>query len=246
MKEVKFTRAGSAGILMIFFTIISSVLAMAQENPAIKQARQLIYNDQPAKAVAILSDAVKANPADASLLYYLGRAQIITGQNKEAEINFQKGIDMNAKEYLNVAGKGHLRMVENNTTEAKQLLDQALAGSKSKNTAVLRAVGDAYLANDKFTNDALNALTKAKSLGDTDPYTYILLGDANAKLGKGGDAVTAYEKAASLDPKSGYPHYKIGVVYFKAKNNAVAEESLIKATTIDPNTLLAHKELGEF
>jgi tetratricopeptide (TPR) repeat protein len=246
MKEVVFKRTGLPLMMAIMLSIVSTLVAQGQENPAIRQSRQFIYNDQPEKAINILNEAIKAAPTDASLLYYLGRAQIIVGQNQQAEITFQKGIDLNGKEYLNVAGKGHLRMVENNVAEAKQLLEQALTSTKSKNVAVLTAVGDAYLANDKFNNEALAALQKAKSAGSTDPHTYILLGDANAKLGKGGDAVSAYEKAASLDPKSGFPHYKIGVVYFRAQNKDAAEQSLIKATTVDPNTILAHKELGEF
>ena len=244
MKDVVFKRAGQTAMMVILFSVASSMMGLAQENPAVKQARQFIYKDQPVKAIGILNDAIKANPTDASLLYYLGRTQILLGQNQQAEISFQKGLDLNPKEAINTAGKGHLRMVENNVNEAKQLLEQAISSTKSKNPAVLRAVADAYLANDKFTNEAITALQKAKS--DNDPYTFILLGDANVKLGNGGAAVTAYEKAASLDPKDGFPHYKIGVVYFRAKNNAVAEEALIKATTVDPNALLAHKELGEF
>jgi tetratricopeptide (TPR) repeat protein len=242
MKDVDFKRAGLI-VMMIFFVAATTI---AQENPAVRQSRQLINNDQPKKGLSVITEAVKANPADASLLYYLGRVQIANGDNANAEISFQKGIDLNPKEALNIAGKGHLRMIDNNPTEAKQLFEQALSMTKSKNPAVLRAVGDGYLANEKFVNDAVAVLLKAKSNNDSDPYTFILLGDAYAKLGKGGDAVSSYEKAASMDPKSGFPYYKMGVVYFRSKNTAVAEETLLKAVSIDPNTTLAHKELGEF
>src|SRR5690349_1188634 len=121
MKEVVFKRAGLPLMMAIMLSVVSSMVAVAQENPAIRQSRQFIYNEQPAKAINVLNEAIKANPTDASLLYYLGRVQILTGQNQQAEITFQKGIDLNAKEYLNVAGKGHLRMVDNNVAEAKQL-----------------------------------------------------------------------------------------------------------------------------
>lgn len=245
MNVVEFKRAGIVTILMVFVLIGASVNAFAQENPAIKQARQLFDNDQPTKALGVLNDAAKANAADPVLLYNLGRMQLLTGDAKSAEITFQKGIDTNPKDGLALAGKGHLRMTENNATEAKTFLDQALAATKSKNNDVLRAVGEAYLANEKTANDALTVLLKAKSNGDTNPYTYIVLGDAYAKLVKGGEAVTSFEKAASLDPKNGFPHYKMGLVYFRSKNVPVAEESLLKAVAVDPNTTLAHKELGE-
>jgi len=246
MKEVfVFKRPVFTVMLGLILSVATATVAVSQDNPAVKQARQLINNDQPKKAIGVLNDAIKANPADASLLYHLGRALILTGDNKNAEVTFQKGIDMNPKEFLNVAGKGHLRMVENNVNEAKQFFEQALTGTKSKNVAVMNAVAEGYLANDKMANDALNVLLKAKSDKDADVVTYLLLGDTYTKLVKGGDAISSYEKAASMDPKSGFPQYKMGLVYLRSKNLAVAEEHLTKAVTIEPGCTLAHKELGE-
>jgi tetratricopeptide (TPR) repeat protein len=246
MKEFVSKRAWLSASLAAMFFVAAITTAFSQENPAIKQSRLLLNNDQPSKAISVLNDAIKANPADASLLYYLGRTQLATGVSpKEVEITFQKGLDLNPKEALNTAGKGHLRNLEGNAAAAKTLFDQALSATKSKNAAVIRAVGDGYLANEKTIADAVTVLLKAKAMNDTDPHTYILLGDAYAKQAKGGEAVGSYEKAASLDPKSGYAHYKIGSVYLRSKNTAVAEEALLKAVSIDPNTTLAHKELGE-
>ncbi|HEY9048385.1 MAG TPA: tetratricopeptide repeat protein [Ohtaekwangia sp.] len=243
MKEVM-KRAWSGGIMLLFF-IAAATLAVAQELPAVKQARQQMEIEQTNKAVATLTEAVKANPADASLLYYLGLAQIANGEKEKAEISFQKGLEVNPKEALNLAGKGYLRMLENNVTEAKTQLDQALAQTKSKNASVLKAVATAYLANDKFTNDALTLLQKAKSINSSDYETFILLGDTYTKLVKGGDAVSAFETASSLDPKNGTPQYKIGVVYQRSKNLGSAEEHFKNAIAADPNYALAYKELGE-
>ncbi len=162
-------------------------------------------------------------------------AQAKTGNTKQAEISFQKIVDKDAKNGLGYAGKAYLRMLENKPEEAKQLITQAQDVSKSKNHEVMRAIGEAYLVNDKFTNDALTALQKAKTLNDADPDTYILLGDAFLKLNKGGDAVSSYERAAKLDPTNGLGYYKAGLVFFRSKNNPVAEENLIKATKADPD-----------
>ena len=239
MKELM-KRAWSGGIMLLFF-IAAATLAVAQELPAVNQARQQMEIEQTNKAVATLSEAVKATPTDASLLYYLGMAQIANGEKEKAEISFQKGLEVNAKEALNLAGKGYLRMIENNVAEAKTLLDQALAQTKSKNASVLKAVAQAYLQNDKFTADALTLLQKAKSIEKSDYETYILLGDAYTKQVKGGEAVSAFETAATLDPKSGTPQYKIGVVYQRSKNLSSAEEHYNKAIADDPNYALAYK-----
>ncbi len=108
MKEVlEFKRPVFTVMLGLILSLATATAAICQENPAVRQARQLINNDQPKKAVGILNDAVKANPADACLFNNLGRAQILTGDTKAAELTFQKGIDLNPKEALNVAGKGH-------------------------------------------------------------------------------------------------------------------------------------------
>src|SRR5687768_11971071 len=77
--------------LSALFAAAFCMAAVAQENPAVKQARQLQFNDQPTKAISVLNEAIKATPADASLLYNLGRAQIIAKISpKESEMTFQK------------------------------------------------------------------------------------------------------------------------------------------------------------
>src|SRR5690348_2863416 len=147
--------------LVLSFVITVGNVAYAQVPlPVIKQAQQRIEADQPKKGVTLLKDAITANPTDASLWYYLGEAQIITGDKKAAEISFQTGLEKNDKEALNLVGKGHLRLLDNQVAEAKKLFEQALTLTKSKNTAVLNEIAKAYLLDVKYANDALNLLQK--------------------------------------------------------------------------------------
>jgi tetratricopeptide (TPR) repeat protein len=224
--------------------LIMSVTTFAQE-AEIKAANKLLAREQTAKAIETLNKATSSYPEATKLWYYLGMAQAKTGDTKNAEISFQKGIDKDPKDGLGYAGKGYLRMLENKPAEAKQLFTQALEISKNKNPEVMRAIGEAYLLNDKFTADAIAILQKAKSSNDTEPNQHILLGDAFLKQNKGGDAVSSYERAAKLDPSNGLGLYKAGLVFFRSKNIPVAEENLIKATTVDPTFAPAYKELGE-
>lgn len=239
MKEVS-KRVWIVGLMILFI-----VSAEAQELPSVKEARRLFDIDQPSKSLSTLNEAVKTNPADAVLLYYLGTTQLKTGDRQNAEISFQKGLDLNPKEALNIAGKGQARMAENNAVEAKTLFDQALSMTKSKNASVLKAVATGYLMNDKFTNEALALLTKAKSISGNDPQVLILLGDTYLKLNDGGKAVSNYENAATAEPKNALGHYKSGLVYLRSKNYEVAEQNFNKAIQVDPNYTLAYKELGE-
>lgn len=241
MKEVS-KRAWNVGKMLMFFLSCAASLAVAQENPAIKQAAYLLETEQPTKAVATLQAAVTANPQDAALLYYLGHAQIKNNERAKAEINFQKGTELDPKNGLNFAGKGQLRMLDNQAAEAKVAFDEALKVSKSKDDEVLKAVAEGYLLGDKLAKEALAILEKVKG---KDVDAAVLKGDAYLKLNDGGKAVSSYENGAAYDAKRGLPHYKVGLVYLRSKNYEVAEQNFKKALEVDPKYTLAYKELGE-
>lgn len=240
MKEVN-KRVWYAGVMLLLSGAL--VTATAQQLPAVKEAKKQIEMDQTSKAVNTMQEAVKANPDDASLLYYLGYAQIKNGEKEKAEISFQKVLDKDPKQALGYAGKGHLRMLDNQDAEAKTAFNQALTMTKSKNQEVLKAVAEGYLEGTKYGNEALAVLQKAKAAGD--PEVYILLGDAYLELNDGGKAVSNYENAASADPKNALGQYKAGLVFLRSKNYEVAENHFKKAIQVDPNYTLAYKELGE-
>jgi tetratricopeptide (TPR) repeat protein len=241
MKEVS-NRAWNVGKVLMFLLSCAASLAVAQENPAIKQAAYLLETDQPTKAVAALQAAVSAAPQDAALLYYLGHAQIKNNERAKAEINFQKGTELDPKNGLNFAGKGQLRMLDNQAAEAKVAFEEALKVSKSKDDEVLKAVAEGYLLDPKQAKEALALLEKVKG---KDVDAAVLKGDAYLKLNDGGKAVSSYEYGATYDAKRALPHYKVGLVYLRSKNYDVAEQNFKKATEVDPKYTLAFKELGE-
>ncbi len=248
MKRISVTlkRLGFVKTAFLLLFVINTQFAIAQVTlPEIDQARYQVLIDQPEKAKSTLKQAIAAHPEDASLWYYLGEVQIKTGAPKEAEISFQKGIEVNDKELLNLVGKGHLRLNENNVVEAKKLFDQALTLSKSKNITILKAVAAAYLTQAAHASTALALLNKAKSIDSKDEEVFILLGDTYLLQNNGGLAVTNYETAATLNTKDATAEYKIGLVYLRSKNTEAADVALNKAVKIDPSYTLAYKELGE-
>jgi tetratricopeptide (TPR) repeat protein len=231
-----------------FFAMLTVVLmtsfSLYGQSPEIRKALRLIDIEQPGKAIAELEKLASANSSNQ---YYLGLAYIRTGNKDKALAAFEKGIAANEKDGLNYAGKGHVRLLEKNPTDAKVQLDKALSVSRSKDANVLRAVGEAYLTDTKYLLDAINVLNKAKSINGTDPEVHLLLGDAallqNAQ--QGGEAVSSYERAAKADPKSGKPHYKIGKIYQRARTLEIAIQSYEKAIAADPEYAPAYLELGE-
>jgi tetratricopeptide (TPR) repeat protein len=232
---------------MAFMIVLSfSVTGAFAQKEQIKEARYFVLTDQPSKAIQVLKKAVSDFPDDASLLYHLGMAQAKSGLVKDAEVTFQKGLDKNPKEALNLVGKGYLRLSENQVAEGKQLIEQALTATKSKNADVLRAAAEAYLSQgNKFAKEALAAAEKARALNAKDADSFIVLGDAYLQQNNGGQAVSNYENVERVDPKDATGQYKVGLVYLRSKNIEAAEEAFTKAITIDPNYTLAYKELGE-
>lgn len=233
-------------IVMLMITMLSAIATFGQ-SPEVRKAFRLIDIEQPSKGLAALEQLVQSNPENDSYLYYLGLAQIRTGAKDKALANFEKGISLEPKEGLCYAGKGHVRLLEKNPTDAKVNLDKALSVSKSKDINVLKAVAEAYLTDSKYLLDALNLLNKAKGINGSDPEVHLLMGDAllMQNTQQGGEAVSSYERAASADPKSGKPHFKVGKIYQRARANDIAVNSFQRAIEVDAEYAPAYKELGE-
>lgn len=232
------------GRFLLLLFIVKSGIAQDVTAPEISKSLHLIEIDQSGAAIKLLNEAITSNPTNASLHYYVGYALIKKGELDKALSSFEKGIQVDPKEALNYAGKGHVQLLKNNPAGAKTALDEALSISKSKNATVLNAVAEAYLSTKKNANDALQILTKAKQ---NNFETLILLGDAylQQNSGNGGQAVSSYEKAATIDPKRALPYFKIGNVYSRSKNVEASEEAYKKAIALEPDYTLAYKELGE-
>lgn len=230
---------------LVAIFILGQTFVSAQELE-IDQAKKLVELDQKKKAISVLQTAIGKYPQDASLRYYLGVTQLKNKEAKEALISFDDGIQLNDKEALNYAGKGHYYASNSENQEAQIWIDKALSISKSKNAKVLKAVAEAKLSLSNKGDDVITLLEKALAIDNRDFETRILLGDAYlAVKNDGGKAVTQYEYAASLNPKNALPYYKIGLVFIRSGNLNVAQETLSKAISIDTEYTLAYKELGE-
>lgn len=236
-------KSPASALLTMLFLAVSSTFLFGQ-SPEIRKALRYIDAEQPSKGLAELEKLAGSN---ATNLYYLGLGQLRTGAKDKALATFEKGIAADEKNGLNYAGKGYVRLLEKNPTDAKVQLDKALQVSKSKDVGVLKAVAEAYLTDTKYLLDAMNALNKAKTINATDPEVHLLLGDAFLlqNVQNAGPTVSAYEAAAKNDPKFAKAHHKIGKIYQRARSNENAIASYEKAISVDPEYAPAYKDLGE-
>ncbi len=240
-------RSGLRKVFLIVLVATCAVANVLAQSPNVRNALRLIDIEQPSKGLSAMEQLVNSDPENAEYLYYLGLAQLRTGNKDKALANFEKGIEFESKNGLNYAGKGHVRLLEKNATDAKVQFDQALKVSRSKDSYVLREIARAYLTDTKYLLDAISLLEKARSMNSTDAETHLLLGDALLIKSpqQGGPAISSYEHAASADSKSGKPWYKIGQIWQRARANDNAIASYQKAVAADPEFAPAYRELGE-
>jgi len=233
---------GKIGLAMAF--CLSCVFANAQDAAAeIKSAQQLINKDKKKAAVEALQKATKTYPEAFNLYYYLGRAQLIAGDKAGAKASFDEGVKLAPKEPLNYVGQGRILLMDKKVAEAKAQFEKAI-GLGKKNTASLNAIAEAYLIDKAYQKDALDIATRSKGYSDTNPETYLLIGDANSMvMGQGGPAASAYERAYEIDPKCATAWFKLGELFMSTSIDQ-AEKNYNEACKVDPNFAEAHRELG--
>gem|GEM_PF-514257 len=216
------------------------------QSPEVRKAFRYNEIEQPSKMIPALEQAAQAAPEN---LYYLGLGYILAGDLNKALATFEKGISADSKDPLPVAGKGHVKLLQKNASEAKTLLTQAAEmGGRKKTAAQWEAIGRAYMADSKFLLDAIAAFDKAKAIDNADREVHVLLGDAYLmqNASQGGPAVSSYERAASADPKWALPLYKIAKVYQRSQNESLMIEYLNKSVAADPEFAPAWEDLADF
>ena len=77
-----------------------------------------------------------------------------------------------------------------------------------------------------------------------EPWTWLLLGSALARLGRPDEAKECLRKALKVDPDYEEAHYNLGYNYRKEGKFARAEKYLRRAIESDPKYALAYAELG--
>jgi tetratricopeptide (TPR) repeat protein len=228
---------------LLSLALLTAISSFGQDNPDVEKALYLIDVERPKEGMALMQKTVAANPENAAMLYSLGYAQLKLGEKDKALATFDKGIQLDDKEALNYAGKGHLLLLNKKPEEAKVLLDKALSMSKSKKVNVLNAVAEAYMTDGKSLPNAIQLLNTAKKVGPN-VTTYILLGDAHTTERQGGLAATAYEDGASIKKTDPKPYFKLGDLYSRNKNYTSVEEALNKSIAIDAKYAPAYKQLA--
>jgi len=224
-----------------------SLVAGAQ---TLQDGRKLIYYERYRSAIETLDKVVAASPANAEAVYWLGQSHIDLGDVAGAKEVYRKNMEgANGSNPLLLVGMGHVEQLEGKTSDARQRFETALSLSKSKDIAVLNAIGHA--SHDKNGDAAygISKLTAATQIkGFKDPDVYINLGECYRDNGDGGQAVQSYQKALDVDPKYAEANYRIGKVYLTQgwEQKDIIVKNFNDAIAADPNYSPVYYDLYTF
>lgn len=205
-----------------------------------------------AKAKEIFNQMIAKSPT-AENYYYLGYSYLSQFEpNFElAKENFDKGLAIDSKSYLNKIGLATIKLGKGQKASAITELTQVAKESKEKDAEVLYRIGEA-LTMFENNNDAALAITyinkaieKAQKYG-VPAYYYYTLGDAYRLTRDPGNAMTAYDRASEVAKNKASVFYRMATLWMAAKQYKKAEENIAKAINTDATYAPAYKAQAQY
>ena len=205
-----------------------------------------------AKAKEIFNQMIAKSPT-AENYYYLGYSYLSQFEpNFElAKENFDKGLAIDSKSYLNKIGLATIKLGKGQKASAIAELTQVAKESKEKDAEVLYRIGEALTMFENNNDPALaityinKAIEKAQKYG-VPAYYYYTLGDAYRLTRDPGNAMTANDRASEVAKNKASVFYRMATLWMAAKQYKKAEENIVKAINIDATYAPAYKAQAQY
>lgn len=205
-----------------------------------------------AKAKEVFNQMIAKSPT-AENYYYLGYSYLSQFEpNFElAKENFDKGLAIDSKSYLNKIGLATIKLGKGQKASAITELTQVAKDSKEKDAEVLYRIGEALTMFENNNDPALaityinKAIEKAQKYG-VPAYYYYTLGDAYRLTRDPGNAMTAYDRASEVAKNKASVFYRMATLWMAAKQYKKAEENIVKAINTDATYAPAYKAQAQY
>lgn len=205
-----------------------------------------------AKAKEIFNQMIAKSPT-AENYYYLGYSYLSQFEpNFElAKENFDKGLAIDSKSYLNKIGLATIKLGKGQKASAITELTQVAKESKEKDAEVLYRIGEALTMFENNNDPALaityinKAIEKAQKYG-VPAYYYYTLGDAYRLTRDPGNAMTAYDRASEVAKNKASVFYRMATLWMAAKQYKKAEENIVKAINTDATYAPTYKAQAQY
>ena len=205
-----------------------------------------------AKCKEIFNQMIAKSPT-AENYYYLGYSYLSQFEpNFElAKENFDKGLAIDSKSYLNKIGLATIKLGKGQKASAITELTQVAKESKEKDAEVLYRIGESLTMFENNNDPALaityinKAIEKAQKYG-VPAYYYYTLGDAYRLTRDPGNAMTAYDRASEVAKNKASVFYRMATLWMAAKQYKKAEENIVKAINTDSTYAPAYKAQAQY
>ncbi len=205
-------------------------------------------NERYEAAASDFVTLIGKEPAKGENYFYYGENFFKNDDLDNANIQYQKGSEVNATNPLNYVGLGKVLWYRGKEADAKAMFFKAATLGANKNAEVMRKTAEAYIyAPNKNLDEAITLLNNAIKLDPKNSVNYILLGDAQLEKNPtdGSAPIKSYQKASELNPKSTLGILREGKLYQRGRNYNLALDFYNKAIGIDANFAPAHREIAE-
>jgi tetratricopeptide (TPR) repeat protein len=227
--------------------ISATVFSISAKAQTLNDALHLTDNEQYDVAEGAFKALLQKEPNNGTYWFYYGD-NFWKWENADSALAcYQKGLQVDPPNPINLVGIGKALLEEGNTAGAKSNFDKALANAGGKLTMVQMEIAEAYITSlkNKDLNYALTLIQKAAAADPKNPEVYILAGDAYTEKNDGSLAAENYNKALDLNKNLAKAVVKKGVLYKRSTNYEGAQAEFENAIKIDSMFAPAHRELGE-
>lgn len=210
-------------ISMLILALLFTAGLSAQ---SLQEGKNHLFAERYNSAISTFEKMIAANPNNIEAIYWLGQSilqseEIMSSRISKARQLYEKALQTTNGAPLIMVGLGHVDLLENKTSDARQKFETALTMTRTKkgdNVDILNAVG---LANaDAKAGDYEYVIAKLKDAIDNknvkDPETAIWLGNAlrKARPGEGGgEAFRYYKKALEFNPNFALANLRLAKLF---------------------------------
>lgn len=229
--------------LMVFIT------GTAVQAQTLQEGINHLYADRFQNAKNVFQKLLAVNPNNIEAIYWLGQTYLDMDDNDAARKLYDEALVSNPNAPLLIVGKGHVQLLDNKLSEARQSFETAITMTRTKrgdDPAILNAVARANI--DAKSGDLKYAIDKLQIAAQRDPKNpdiYVNLGNAIRKFkrGEAGESYTYYMKALEVNPNFVYAHLRLAKLFETQQNWELVLQNLNDAIKKDPNFSLAYYEL---
>jgi tetratricopeptide (TPR) repeat protein len=187
--------------LLIYF--LAATACFNAYSQSLEDAQQALEGEQYEKARQMLENLVKTDSLTGENYFHLGNLYLTLGEDRLAIATFQKGATMLKKKgggNLNYIGLGQYFLDEGKPDSAVKYFSKSMEKVRKKDTKELVYIARAYSKsiNPDYAKAAEYA-QRAITINFKLAQAYLILGDAQFKLGNTNGAFSAYRNAYGYD-----------------------------------------------